>query len=72
MAWGGQLWAGGLARGGGDRRGGPCQVSVLSPLSMDQLADLTIDLFIHQTHLLEIDWAGLYLFSSGRGENLGM
>lgn len=27
-----------------------------------------LDLFIHQTHLLEIDWAGLCLFSSGPGE----
>lgn len=29
------------SQGGGDRRGGPCQVSVLSPLSTDRLADPT-------------------------------
>lgn len=30
-----------------------------------------LDLFIHQTHLLEIDWAGLCLLSSGPGEKPG-
>lgn len=34
--------AGRLARQGwGDRRGGPCQVSVLSPLTLDQLGIVT-------------------------------
>lgn len=60
------------SQGGGDRRGGPCQVSVLSPPPRTGLQTRPLDLFIHQTHLLEIDWAGLYLFSLGPGKNLGM
>lgn len=59
-------------RGGADRRGGPCQVSVLAPSPWTSSRTRSLDLFIHQTHLLEIDWAGLCLFSSGPGKNLGM
>ena len=37
------------------------------PSPWTDLQTRPLDLFIHQTHLLEIDWAGLYLFSSGPG-----
>lgn len=35
------------------------------PSPWTSLQTRPLDLFIHQTHLLEIDWAGLCVFSSG-------
>lgn len=58
-------------RGGGDRRGGPCRCPSCPPSPRTSSWTRPLDLFIHQTHLLEIEWAGLCLFSSGPGGRPG-
>ena len=72
-----RMWPGEASRERADEVGGRTGGAVLArcpscpPSPWISSRTRPLDLFIHQTHLLEIDWAGLCLFSSRPGEKPG-
>lgn len=72
-----RMWPGEASRERADDGGGGTGEAVLArcpscpPSPWISSRTRPLDLFIHQTHLLEIDWAGLCLLSSGPGEKPG-